>query len=193
MRNVAPYPWARCGARRISRSRAALTAAATVVGASLSLLATEAVALQFAANSPTAKIEVRIGGLNSDQPRLTFAINTSGDLPITGVSVTLPSGLSFASNAVKLAHGVRTTGGKPHCDVRKGQLILTLKGKSPSVDLTVAGPALLESKALEATAVKLIAYNQAHPTAPRNLVIKLEVTVDSGATALKAPVSIEFR
>lgn len=191
MRNVTEYSWAPGGALQASRPWAALAAAATVLGASLSIAAPAATA----GSSPNAVVSAAITGLDNAKPSLHFGIKTSHSLPITALIVALPSGLSVSSNASKLAHGVRATGtGKASSSVHKGQLIVSIKGNSPTVNLTVAGPALSESKALESSVEKLIAFNQAHASDPHTLALKLTITVDSGATtAIKVPDTIVFK
>jgi len=214
MRNVTEHSWAASGVRHGTRPWAALAAVATVVGVSLSIAASEAVAYEFhltrstqttggapLASSPNdgrpprAQVYTSIAGLDTHKPSLRFAITVGGGVPVTAVTVALPSGLSFSTNAANLAHGVRATGtDKRRSSVRRGQLTVTLKGPSSKVNLTIAGPALSESRGLARSVVTLLQFNQAHTGDERVLPLKLTVTVDSGRLpAVKVPVTIPFR
>jgi len=213
MRNVAEHSWTASGLRHGTRPWAVLAAAATVLGASISIAAPEAVAYEFnltpssqgpggapvatppVNGQPTkATVDSAITGLDNEQPSLHFGITTTATQPVTAVTVVLPSGLSFSDKASDLAHGIRTTGsGKPQSTVRKGQLTVTLKGSSPGVSLTIGEPALTESKRFEQSVATLEAFNQAHKSDRRSLSLKFTVTVDVGTLdSVKVPVTIAF-
>lgn len=209
MRNVAGYSGAG-GVRDAAKPLAALAVAATVAGASLSMVAPAATAYDFTSGakltattlkfsaagstSPRAQVETSITGLDDAQPILRLSVSITQRLPITSVTVSLPSGLAFSTDAAKLAHGVRTVGtSKPHPTVRKGRLMVSLKSSSSEAKLTVAGTALTESKALETSVQKLIQFNQAHPSDPRELPLKLAVTVGSGTRTVNVPIVVPFR
>jgi hypothetical protein len=213
MRNVAEYSWTASRLRHATKPWAALVAAATVLGASLSIAAPEASAYEFnltpssqgAGGAPvtappaggqatTATIASAISGLDNEKPSLRFAVTTSGTQPVTALTVVLPSGLSFSGKASNLAHGVRTTGtDKPHSTVRDGQLTVTLKRGSPTVNLTIGAPALTESKRFERSIETLVAFNRAHKGDERSVSLKFTVTVEIGTIdSVKVPVTIAY-
>jgi hypothetical protein len=214
MRNDAEYPWTASGLRHGTRPWAVLAAAATVLGVSMSIAAPDAVAYELhltpssqgpggapvttppVSGPPTkATVASAITGLDNEKPSLHFAITTSGKQPVTAVTVTLPSGLSFSDHASDLAHGVQTTRtDKPQSTtVRDGQLTVALNGSSPNVNLTIGGAALTESKRFEQSVETLAAFNQAHKSDQRSLSLKFTVTVDVGTLdSVKVPVTIVF-
>lgn len=213
MRNVAEYSWTASGLRHGTKPWVAVAAAATVLGASISIAAPEAVAYAFkltpssqgpggapVATSPVssqptkATVASAITGLDDDKPSLHFGITTTGNLPVTAVTVVLPSGLLFSAKASDLAHGVQATRAvKPHSTVRDGQLTVALNGSSPTVSLTIGGPALTESKRFQQSVETLAAFNQAHKSDHRSLSLKFTVTVDVGRLdTVTVPVTIVF-
>jgi hypothetical protein len=214
MTNVAGYADTGSGTRLATRPWAALAAAATVVGASLSLAAPESVAHELhlahgsqapsggaiaaadaGGGSASAVVNAALAGLHDGKPSLDLGIKTAPGVPISSVTVVLPPGLFFASDAAKLAHGVRATGSATaHSQVRRGQLTITLKGNSSNVSLTMGGSALTEGKRLQESVEQLTVFNQAHQTSPRDLPLKMTVTVLSGTlVTITVPVTIDFK
>jgi hypothetical protein len=174
---------------------------AAVVGLSLSVAAPAVMAGTPLASSATtgsgqagAVVDATIGGIATGRPRLRFAIETHGGFPVTSVTIALPAGLSFSPRATDLDHGVRVGIDKPHSNVRKGHLTVTLRRARTSFVLTIAGAALTESQRLEDAVRKVVLYNEAHMSHQRDLPFELMVTMASGDNAtLRLTSTIPFR
>jgi hypothetical protein len=154
-----------------------------------------AVPVATASGTAHATVHAALSGLGHKQPSLSLNIVDDASFPITAVTVTLPRGLTFSKKAADLVHGVMLNGKrKAHSTVTKGQLVVVLPGTSPHAALSIAGPALTESKGLLKTLTKLIGFNAVHKRAKRVLALKLKLTIDSGKfTSIDVPLTITFQ
>jgi hypothetical protein len=187
--------------RNVAGHRYGYAVVATVVGLSLCVAAPAVMAGTPVASPATtgggqasAVVDATIGGIATGKPRLRFAIETHGGFPVTAVTIALPAGLSFSPKAADLDHGVRVGSDRPHSNVRKGHLTVTLRLARTSFVLTIAGSALTESQRLEDAVRKVVLYNQAHMSHQRTLPLKLLVTMAGADNAtLGVTNTIPFR
>jgi hypothetical protein len=176
--------------RNVAGHRYGYAVVATVVGLSLSVAAPAVMA-----GTPVASPATTGGGQASAVVDATIGgIATHGGFPVTAVTIALPAGLSFSPKAADLDHGVRVGSDRPHSNVRKGHLTVTLRLARTSFVLTIAGSALTESQRLEDAVRKVVLYNQAHMSHQRTLPLKLLVTMAGADNAtLGVTNTIPFR
>jgi hypothetical protein len=106
-------------------------------------------------SKPTALASM--SGLRADAPRFTVKA-TEGRLSpaIKSLSITLPSGLSLSAGALSYLskQSLSLSGAKlGSARIRGGVLVVTLRGASARVKVSLGGPLLLESAALHTQAV----------------------------------------
>jgi hypothetical protein len=104
-----------------------------------------------AAGKPTASGS--LSGLGNRHPKLKFKVKRGSNAPnLSSVSVKPASGLKFKCvKSGKSCKGLSVTGGKlKSAKVSGGQLVITLKKAAASLTVTAKGPAITESKSLQA-------------------------------------------
>lgn len=95
-----------------------------------------------------------LSGLATAHPRLAFTISgRMDDPPLESLTLTLPSGLSFAKSHLRLAKGVSITGTSTYSlSVTHGALSLRLAGSTQHLAVDIRARALHESTGLAARA-----------------------------------------
>ena len=142
-------------------------------------------------------------GLATGHPSLKVKVShSSGGANIASLAVGLPTGLSFARSAISTKKTCTTSKGKKKCTtttlikglgvsggsvksvaLKGGKLVITLKKAVGSVTVSLSGPVLSESKALQTSVKK-------HKT--KNVKVTLKVT-DAKHTTTSVPVTIKAR
>jgi hypothetical protein len=150
--------------------------------------------------SPTVTRSVH--GLASGHPGLKFKVTRAAGAPgIAVVAVGVPAGLSFAHSAF-VSHRTCTTKGKKKCTrttlikglgisgaraksvaLKHGKLVITLNKPASSVTVTLSGPLVAESKALQTKVKKHRA---------KSLKFTLKIT-DANGTATTVSVTVRPR
>ena len=99
---------------------------------------------------PPAVGNASLSGLATGKPSLHFSLHAGHASPaLTSVTVSLPRGLTYASDRRRLAHGLTTTGaGKYGFALRHGKLTVTLVNPATALVLRIHTPALIESSTL---------------------------------------------
>ena len=158
-------------------------------------------AIKFS-NCPNApKASGSSSGLATGHPSLKVKVShSSGGANIASLAVGLPSGLSFARSAISTKKTCTTSKGKKKCTtttlikglgvsgasvksvaLKGGKLVITLKKAVGSVTVSLSGPVLSESKALQTSVKK-------HKT--KTVKVTLKVT-DAKHTTTSVPVTIK--
>ena len=140
-------------------------------------------------------------GLATGHPSLKVKVShSSGGANIASLAVGLPTGLSFARSAISTKKTCTTSKGKKKCTtttlikglgvsgasvksvaLKGGKLVITLKKAVGSVTVSLSGPVLSESKALQTSVKK-------HKT--KTVKVTLKVT-DAKHTTTSVPVKIK--
>jgi hypothetical protein len=162
--------------------------------------ATSSPAIQFSNCATAPKASGSSSGLATGHPSLKVKVSkSSGGANIASLAVALPSGLSFAKSAISTHKTCTTSKGKKKCTtttlikglgvsgasvksvaLKGGKLVITLKKAAGSVTVSLSGPVLSESKALQTKVKK-------HKT--KTVTVSLKVT-DAKHTTSSVPVKI---
>ena len=102
---------------------------------------------------------MKLSGLGAGRPRLTFTLAQRADKhALSSVSVTLPSGLSFARRAAALAKGVTVRSGSRRLKIRlalRGRALkITFLSAVKRATVTIASPAAVAITRAEAAKVR---------------------------------------
>jgi subtilase family serine protease len=101
----------------------------------------------IASGKPGAKMT--LSGIASRKPKLSFKLSAGSNAPaLKSVSISLPSGLSFAKKAKTLAAGLKVQGSKFTAKLKHGVLTISFKKSLRNVTITLGRPAVSVSGSL---------------------------------------------